>query len=263
MNRPRLPTSLLRIEWLAPLLIVAMALLGVAQGAAKDPDGSGIAALFALLCGLPTLGAALAAGLLARRRQRDAVVALAVALALQVGVALLIEGGGRWRDVAIVIALACSCLTFLVASPVLVATAVLASRPHEAAGDTLLGIGGAWLVVVELGLGAYQAVSPRGVAFGIAAGVALVGVALWRARARRTFCRRVALGQVAGLRMRYPIASDALASLPVLFGPEADAVSIVEEQSPAGDVYRATTLGVPIARAPSAYAALASEGSRA
>lgn len=258
MNRSRHPRSLLGIEWLAPLLIVATALVGVAQGAAKDPDG---VILFLLLGGLPTLGASVAASLLARRRTRAALTALAVALLLHVGLAVVIEGGGRWRDAAILIALVCSGLTFLVTSPVLIATAMLAVRRDEAAGDTLLGIGGAWLVVVELGLLGYEVATPGSVALGIAGGVALVGVALWRARARRSFCLRVALGRVPGLRMRYPVASDPLASLPVLFGPEVDAVSVIEKLSPAGELYRATTLAVPIARTPSVYAALASAGS--
>ena len=259
MNRSRLPRSLLGIEWLAPLLIVATALVGVAQGAAKDPDG---VILFLLLGGLPTLGASVAASLLARRRTRAALTALAVALLLHVGLAVVIEGGGRWRDAAILIALVCSGLTFLVTSPVLIATAMLAVRRDEAAGDTLLGIGGAWLVVVELGLLGYEVATPGSVALGIAlVGVALVGVALWRARARRSFCLRVALGRVPGLRMRYPVASDPLASLPVLFGPEVDAVSVIEKLSPAGELHRATTLAVPIARTPSVYAALASAGS--
>jgi len=221
MNRSRLPRSLLGIEWLAPLLIVATALVVFAQGAAKEPDG---VILSLLLGGLPTLGASVAASLLARRRRRAALTALAVALLLHVGLAVVSEGGGRWRDAAILIALVCSGLTFLVTTPVLIATAMLAVRRDEAAGDTLLGIGG-------------------------------------RARARRSFCLRVALGRVPGLRMRYPVASDPLASLPVLFGPEVDAVSVIEKLSPAGELYRATTLAVPIARAPSVYAALASAGS--
>lgn len=258
MNRHRYPRSLLAIEWLAPLILVATAVIGVAQGVAQHPEGSDIALFFALVGGLPTIGVAVAAGLLGRLRRGSAFVALAVALSLHVALAVAIVGGGHLLALAILAACACSGLTFLVASPVLVATAVLAHRRDEAAGDTLLGIGGAWLIVVELGLFGYEVGTPRTVALAIAGGLAVVGVALGRARARRTFCMRAALGRIAGLRVRDPIPSDSLSSLPVFFGPELDATCVLEEHAEAGALYRAGGIAVPIARIPSAYAAIAS-----
>lgn len=255
MDPPRYPQSLLAIEWLAPLILVATWAIGIAQSVAKGLGGANIAIIFGLLGGLPTIGAALAAALLARRRPGSAVVALAVALLLHV---VLWSGDGGSYRLAVILGCMCSGLTFLAATPVLVATALLARRRDEASGDTLLGIGGAWLIVVELGLLGYELATPRSVALGIASGLAVIGVALWRTRARRTFCMRAALGRIAGLRVRDPVASDPLSSLPILFGPELDATGILEEHAEAGTLYRAVDIAVPILRVPSAYAAIAS-----
>jgi hypothetical protein len=256
MSTARPPKSLLAPKHVAPLVIVVAVAVAVAQCSGSVDEAF---ALFLILGAIPTLGVSVVAALLARRRWKGSLIAIGATFATHIALALVLVPDGRWRPTAIFVAIACCGIGFLVAAPVLLATAAFAHRRDDSMGDQLLGVGAAWFACIELGLLAYDAASRLTVVLGLFAAAVVIGITLVRARRRRSFCMRVARGEVPGLRARYVVASDALPLLPILYGPAEDALTVIEELAIVGDAYRGTTIGTPVALAPSKYAELADD----
>jgi hypothetical protein len=254
MSTARPLKSLLAQKHVAPLVILVAVAVAVAQCSGSFDETF---ALFLILGAIPTLGVTVVAALLARRRWKGSLIATGATFAAHIALAIVLVPEGRWRGTAILVAIACCGIGFLVAVPVLLATAAFAHRRDDGMGDQLLGVGAAWFACVELGLLAYDAASRLTVVLGLFAAAIVIGFTLVRARRRRSFCMRVARGELAGVRARYVVASDALALLPIVYGPAEDALTVIEELAIVDDAYRGTTIGVPVALAPSKYAEIA------
>jgi hypothetical protein len=118
------------------------------------------------------------------------------------------------------------------------------------AGDTLLGVLGVWLLLVQ---GAKLAVlhgdAPAPLFLGMTAAVVAIGVATSRAVYRRAWCRRIARGEIHGYRLREGTSVE-LAQLAQLY-EDGFATNVVLETLGVGPTaYRDQPLSVPHALVP-------------
>lgn len=140
------------------------------------------------------------------------------------------------------------------AAPVIVGGSLLASKKDLEAGDLMLGLGGAWLALLETAaiasLGPAHERGPGAVLlmiFGCALGVGTFGVVVARAIARRQWCARVARGDLQGWRVRVVTSAAELATLPPVFGSPKKVSAVVERVELAGLLYRSGLVGLPVA----------------
>jgi len=160
-------------------------------------------------------------------------------------------------DVLPVVLVAVAMLTGLsgvTAAPVIVGASLLASKKDLEAGDLMLGLGGAWLALLETAaIASLGSQHERGAGavlvmiLGCALGVGTFGVFVARAIARRQWCARVARGDLQGWRVRLVTSAAELATLPPVFGSAKQVSAVVERVELAGLLYRSGLIGQPVA----------------
>lgn len=140
------------------------------------------------------------------------------------------------------------------AAPVILGGALLASKKDLEAGDLMLGLGGAWLALLETAaIASLGSPHERGsgavlvMIFGCALGVGASGVFVARAIARRRWCARAARGDLQGWRVRVATSPAELATLPPVFGSAKQVTAVVERVELAGLLYRSGLVGRPVA----------------
>lgn len=147
--------------------------------------------------------------------------------------------------VAVVGSLMCFVLVGLVLLPILLAGSAYARKKDLEAGDAMLAVSGAWLVVIQALL---LVISPREVLLlpGLAIGLLAVAVSVARIRSRRIWCERAVRGTIDGIRVRLPSSLAELELPPIYGSPRADFV-VVERLVVGQTAYRSALVGEPIA----------------
>ena len=145
-------------------------------------------------------------------------------------------------------------ITGAAAVPMIVGGSVLAAKKDLEAGDLMLGLGGAWLALLQaFAIAARGSEHERGgcavlvMLFGCALGVGALGVSVACAIARRQWCARVARGDLQGWRVRVVTSAAELATLPPVFGSAKKVSAVVERVELAGLLYRSGLVGQPVA----------------
>lgn len=236
--------SLVDAPRLAPLLMAVTGTVTLVEaGLLKGGEGLVLGlALFAI----PTVGTTLLGHFLARRAWGFAALS-AGASALAHALLGLVMTGTHDGPLVAMIVLVVDAVTLALALPALVACGVLGPRRDLDAGDTLLGVGGAWFVLVQ---GAKLAlVHEAALLFGLALGLAALAVSVQRAIARRAWCARIERGEIAGLRVRADASPEETDDLVPLYGGRR-ATAILEAFEEVPGPYRGALVARPVARVP-------------
>lgn len=244
------PRSLLRSNAAGPIVVaVAGAWALVAAGIAAD----GAAPVVTLGLFVPVLMIVAASLLLSRRMRRAAVAVVIGAIVVQtLGAPVLVRADGGWVPLFMMIGAMTAGIALVASAPMLLACAWLGPRDDLDGGDTLLGIGGAWAIVVTLVLWKLTDLDAAIAISTLAVGAILVAVAGGRAVARRVWLARVAGGRSPDYRLRAPLTPDERRALPPLFGGRRSAAAAIERitRDGAAPPYRTQTLGIAVAIAP-------------
>jgi hypothetical protein len=150
-----------------------------------------------------------------------------------------------WAGLVLVYFVGVAIGTLVLAAPALILCTVYGRRYDLGAGDDVVGALGVYaLVVLPLELWALGWPTPHGalrVGVYVAAAVLSVGavaVSLVRRRARRRFCLRALKGEAAGFRVRAPLTTSEVSSIPAIFasaGPPPDTVLVRVELPAPGE----------------------------
>lgn len=239
-------TSVRRAGLAAILVFAAMTLL---EGFVNE---GGIFAFEAFIFFVPIAAATLASSRAAQGRWRSVLKVTAAAFGIQMSLGLAVAALFHSFDssgLGLVVVTAAVTVggVGIMSSPLLVAASRIGKRKDLEAGDAMLGVAGAWLVLAQLIKVALATEHLLSLVPALALGVGAVAVHLRRAHARRDWSDRASRGLLEGWRVR-PHATEAeLATLPPLFGGRAELTGVLERIEVGGSLYRSGFVAEPVA----------------
>ncbi len=245
------PSSILPVERVAPWLVFGVGLTTVVMGL-TTVSHSDEAGLMLWVIAIPTMGAALAAFLFARRQSGLGCTSLFVAALAQACIGFAIA-----ELLGVVASGFVSAFAYLVAAPALIMAWSFGRRRERDAGDTMLLWGGVWSAALHLiyvvalwdhsdQLATWLAVT------GLVASVLASAAAATRAQNRRRFADLASKGQVPGYRVRPRATLEELRELPPLFDIGRGSRGVLERMTVSidGSAYRGGLIATPVALVP-------------
>lgn len=238
-------TSVRRTGLAAILVLAGMTLF---EGFVNE---GGIFAFEAFIFFVPIAAAALASSLAAQGRWRSVLKVTAGAFGIQLSLGLAVAALFHSLDSnGLGLVLCTAAVTVggvgISSSPLLVAARMIGKRRDLEAGDAMLAVAGAWLVIAQLLKVAFATEHLLSLAPALVLGLGAVFIHLRRARARRDWSDRASRGLLEGWRVRPHATAAELATLPPLFAG-GELTGVLERIEVGGSLYRSGFVAEPVA----------------